>query len=116
MPNEIYEDIINNQNNYITARTAEINELKDNTVTALASLSALASRVYGYTHAAVVTSSLDAVYSAIIAENDELAELSAVGFSAMLHSGDTIPVQGNRVFINGTETQTDYTFSGENSE
>ncbi len=116
MPNEIYENIIENQNNFITARTAEINELKENTATALASLSALANRVYGYTHTAVVTDSLDALYNSIIAENNELAELSAVGFSAMLRSGDTIPVQGNRMFINGTETQTDYTFSGENSE
>ncbi|MCQ2470565.1 MAG: hypothetical protein MJ147_00835 [Clostridia bacterium] len=115
MPNEIYENIIENQNNFITARTAEINELKDNTATALASLSALANRVYGYTHTAVVTDSLDAVYSAIIAENNELAELSAVGFTAMLHAGDTITMQGNRVFINGTEAQTDYAFSGENS-
>lgn len=83
-------------------------------------------RVYGYNHTDFAVKSLEKVYSEIIEDNSELATVSAVGFTTLLHNGDTVPVIG-RTFIYGkppeaegsyvevTEETQDYTFSGTNS-
>lgn len=82
----------------------------------LSSLDTLANRVYGYTHTAVVTDDLEKDYQDIITSNPDLANVSAVGLLAILSDGDTVTTQGNRMFINGAEEQSDYSFSGENSQ
>ena len=110
------EQLQSAQNEYIAAQTAKINSLETNNAAALTALSELAQRVYGYTHSAMVTSSLDAVYNALIAEEPALENVSAVGFTALLKDGDSIPAQENILFVNGTEEENGYTFSGENSE
>lgn len=103
------------QNEYIAAQTAKINSLEANTAAVLSAFSTLANRAYSYSHEAIVTDGLDAVYDSIIEDNPELAELSAVGFTALLSSGNVIPTQNNIMFINGTREETDYAFSGTNS-
>lgn len=110
------EQLYTAQNEYIAAQSAKINSLEANTSSALAALSELANRVYSYNHEAVVTDSLETVYDSIIEENPELTELSAAGFTAVISSGSTIPTQDNLLFINGTQEETDYTYSGENSD
>ena len=116
MPENItLEQLQTAQNTHFAAQTADMNELKENTAAVLSTLSELANRVYDYSHDATVAKDLEAVYADIIEENPDLAELSAVGFIALLKDGDTVPVQGNIMFINGTQEVTDYTFSGENS-
>lgn len=116
MPENItLEQLSTAQNTHFAAQTADMDELKENTADLLSAFSELAHRVYGYNHSAVVTETLDAVYAGIIEENPELADLSAVGFTALLNDGDKIETQGNILFINGTQEETDYTFSGENS-
>ena len=93
-----------------------IGETRGKVDAALAELSTLANREYGYSHDATVAKDLEAVYTDIIEDNPDLAELSAVGFTALLKDGDTIETQGNICYINGTQEETDYTFSGENSD
>lgn len=88
---------------------AELREDLDTVVSA-------ANRTYSYTHSAVVTDDLEKDYQDIITANRDLANVSAVGLLAILSEGDTVTAQGNRLFINGTEEQSDYSFSGENSE
>ena len=117
MPENItLEQLQSAQNEYIAAQTAKINSLEANTAGALAALSELANRIYAYSHEALVTDSLDAVYDSIIEENPDLSELSAVGFTALLNDGDVIPTQDNIMFINGEQEENDYAFSGANSE
>ena len=88
---------------------AELREDLDTVVSA-------ANRQYSYTHTAVVTDDLEKDYQDIITANPDLANVSAVGLLAILSDGDTVAAQGNRLFINGTEEQSDYSFSGENSQ
>lgn len=73
-------------------------------------------RQYGYTHIAIVTDDLEKDYQDITTANPDLANVSAVGLLAILSDGDTVTAQGNRMFINGEEEQSDYSFSGENSQ
>lgn len=117
MPENItLEQLQTAQNTHFAAQTADMNELKENTAAVLSTLSELANRVYDYSHDATVAKDLEAVYADIIEDSPELAELSAVGFTALLKDGNKIETQGNICYINGTQEETDYTFSGENSE
>ncbi len=117
MPENItLEQLSTAQNNHFAAQTADMNELKENTAAALSALSELANRVYGYSHDAKVAKDLETVYADIIEDNPGLADKSAVGFTTFLKDGDKIETQGNICYINGDLTETDYTFSGENSE
>ena len=117
MPDNItLEQLSTAQNTHFAVQTADMNELKENTAALLSALAELANRVYGYSHEALATETLDAVYDGIVEENPELAELSAVGFTALLNDGDVIPTQDNIMFINGEQEENDYAFSGENSE
>ena len=93
-----------------------LTSLQEDVSAALSNLNALANRVYSYTHSAVVTDDLEKDYQDIITANPDLANVSAVGLLAILSDGGTVTAQGNRMFINGTEEQTDYSFSGENSQ
>ena len=99
-----------------------LTDIKDDVTSALTALNTLAQRQYGYTHEAIVTDDLEKDYQNIITANSDLADVSAVGMLAILNDGDTVTAQGNRLFINGTEskddenTPKDYTFSGVNSQ
>ncbi len=93
-------------------RTAEINQLNTNTTEALTNLSSLANRVYGYEHEDFTVKSLETVYDEIINASPAINGLSAVGFTAVLKPGDGLFKQNNRLFINGTEEENDYTFEG----
>lgn len=116
MANEIYQQILTNQNAEYRANQAQRESIDTQLTQALANLDTLANRVYGYTHTAIVTDDLEKDYQDIITANPDLANVSAVGLLAILSDGDTVTVQGNRMFINGEEEQADYSFSGENSE
>lgn len=94
------------------AQTNFLGELKNN----LDMVVSAANRVYSYTHEAIVTDDLEKDYQDIITANPDLANVSAVGLLAILKDGDTVTTHGNRMFINGIEEQTDYSFSGENSQ
>lgn len=93
-----------------------LTNIENDVTSALAEFSRLANREYGYTHEAIVTDDLEKDYQDIITANPDLENVSAVGLLAILKDGDTVTAQGNRLFINGTEEQSDYSFSGENSE
>ena len=95
---------------------AALNEIKENIAYTIEQFDSLAQRVYGYTHEAIVTDNLEKDYQDITTANPDLANVSAVGLLAILSDGGTVTTQGNRMFINGAEEQTDYSFSGENSE
>lgn len=95
---------------------AALNEIKENIAYTIEQFDSLAQRVYGYTHEAIVTDDLEKDYQDITTANPDLANVSAVGLLAILSDGGTVTAQGNRMFINGTEEQSDYSFSGENSE
>lgn len=70
-------------------------------------------RHYTVNHELDAIESLDALYNRIIAANSELADVSAVGFTAILKNGDTIKVNGNHMYINSiVEQLADYTFTG----
>lgn len=122
MPDNItLEQLSTAQNTHFAVQTADMNELKENTAALLSALSELANRVYGYSHEALATETLDAAYDGIVEENSELAELSAVGFTALLKTGDSIYTQGNICYINGelcegltSDGEAGYTFTGEN--
>lgn len=137
MANEILNTILENQNAYIrsgeTARTAldrkvtaamsqlvnddsALADIENDVTSALAALNTLANREYGYTHEAIVTDDLEKDYQDIITANPDLANVSAIGLLAILKDGDSVMSQGNRLFINGTEELSDYSFSGENSQ
>lgn len=117
MPDNVsLETIIENQTAYIGEQTTKINSLESENSILLSRLNTLINRVYGYNHEAMVAETLDTVYDGIIEENPDLAELSAVGFTALLRDGDTVLAQGNIMYINGAEEESDYTFSGENSD
>lgn len=93
----------------LTAQTTFISQLKTD-------LDNLMNREYGYTHDEIVTDSLEADYQVIITEDSNLANVSAVGLLALMKNGDTIATQGNILFVNGSEEENGYTFSGTNSQ
>ena len=95
---------------------AALNEIKENIAYTIEQFDSLAQRVYGYTHEAIVTDNLEKDYQDITTANPDLENVSAVGLLAILSDGGTVIAQGNRMFINGTEEQSDYSFSGENSQ
>lgn len=99
------------QNNFINQRTAEINQLSANTAAVIANLNLLANRVYGYTHESFAVKDIVSYYNELIEDDATLENLSAVGFTAVLHSGETVSKQDNRMFINGIEKFADYTFT-----
>lgn len=99
---------------FIEMRTSEINTLKTNTANALTALSDLANRVYGYAHEDFAVKNLDAAYNEIIAENDGLSSVSAVGYIALLRDGDSVDINGT-TFINGEAETNQYVFNAENS-
>lgn len=117
MPDSItLEQLQTAQNNFINQRTAEINQLKTDNAAALAALEALSQRVYGYEHDSFAVKDINVVYNDIIDNNSELADLSAIGFVAVLKEGETVSRQGNRMFLNGAEEVEDYTFSPSDEE
>ena len=116
MANNTLNTILANQNVEYRANKAQRESIDTQLTQALANLNTLANRVYGYTHSAVVTDDLEKDYQDIITANPDLENVSAVGLLAILSDGDTVTAQGNRMFINGTEEQSDYSFSGENSQ
>lgn len=99
------------QNNFINQRTAEINQLSANTATVIANLNLLANHVYGYAHESFAVKDIVSYYNELIEDDATLENLSAVGFTAVLHGGETVTKQGNRMFINGIEKFADYTFT-----
>ena len=109
------EQLQSAQNAFFAAQTADIDELRTNTAAVLSTLESLANRVYGYDHTDFAVKTLEESYAGIITANQNISDASAVGFTALLKDGDTVPIQGNIMFINGTQEVTDYTFSGGNS-
>lgn len=95
---------------------AALNEIKENIAYTIEQFNTLAHRAYSYKHTAVVTDDLEKDYQDIITANPDLENVSAVGLLAILSDGGTVTAQGNHMFINGAEEQSDYSFSGENSE
>lgn len=92
-------------------------------------LSTLRNRVYGYSHEDFAVENLESVYDAIteadrtLEEPAGLSAASAVGFTALLKTGDSIYTQGNILYINGTlcegmtsDDEAGYTFTGEDGE
>lgn len=116
MANEIYQQILTNQNAEYRANQTQRESINTQLTQALSNLDTLANRVYGYTHEAIVTDDLEKDYQDIITANPDLENVSAVGLLAILSDGNTVTAQGNRMFINGEEEQSDYSFSGENSQ
>lgn len=139
MANNVLNEILENQNNYIHAMEVLVNNLtrinnsalenlnnddesltdiKNSLKDSLDALYTLTNRYYGYTHDEIVTNDLEEDYQSIITENPALANVSAVGMLAVLKDGDTVTSQGNRLFINGEEVlnPSGYTFSGTNSQ
>lgn len=106
----------------VQAQTDFLGELDTNIDAVISNLNALMNRQYGYTHTEIVTNGLEADYQAIITADNALTtptgleNASAVGLLVVVKNGETIPAQGCRMFINGTEEQTDYSFSGTNSQ
>ena len=116
MANATLQQILSAQNTYITNGEAARSRTEGKLDAALDALSSLATRTYSYKHEDFAVKTLETVYSEIITSESALADTSAVGFTALLKTGDTLPVGGNRLFINGTEELTDYTFTGTGAE
>lgn len=87
MANEIYQQILTNQNTEYRANQAQRESINNQLTKALSSLDKLANRVYGYTYSAVVTDNLEKDYQDIITANTDLANISAVGLLAILKPG-----------------------------
>lgn len=72
-------------------------------------------RLYGYNHTSFTVKDINAVYNDIITAKPELADKSAIGFTALLHNGatvsmqkDTLTNQGNIMYIYGKTPTSGY--------
>lgn len=87
MANEIYQQILTNQNTEYRANQAQRESINNQLTKALSSLDKLANRVYDYTHDAIITDDLEKDYQNIITANPDLENVSAVGLLAILKPG-----------------------------
>lgn len=73
---------------------------------------------YSIPHTPMTAKTLEQEYEDIVASDEQYGFVSAVGYRAMLKSGDTVKVSGNAgdFFLNGERLTKDYTYSGEGVE
>lgn len=94
-----------------TAQNSFISQLNNNISTVITNFNTLANRAYGYTHESFAVKDIFSYYNELVESDSTLEEKSAVGFTAILHPGETVSTQGNKMFINGVEKFADYTFT-----
>ena len=98
---------INQLINTLNSNVADLEQLKTDVHSAM-------NRHYTVNHDVHLSESLEDCYDGIVSENPELANASAVGFMAMLKTGDELNASGNLLFING-KAEPSYSISMENA-